>query len=208
MRQAPLVADSTTDENSSSEEGPITHRKRRTLKSGMAHTGATRIKMRINWPHEGVFTADGKPTVYEDLTLMAFVWRYLMVFSMKMDTRVKAHMPQHLEELMEDTDLYGWTRVLSSMLLCTIKLSRAGAPGVIQIKGYGYIGTSSGIQQCSTIPQRRPLQQEPGRKLPSLSRYTMPRLHPAKRHVRTLIMASVSPMRITRTHTTSAPIAR
>ena len=56
-----LVADSTSDENSTSEEGLITCRKRRTLKSGLEHMGATQVKKRINCPHEGVFTADGKP---------------------------------------------------------------------------------------------------------------------------------------------------
>ena len=105
LRQAPLVVDSTSDKNSSSEEGPITHRKRRMLKSGMEHMGATLVKKRINWPPEGVFTADGKPAVYSNLTLTAFVRGYLMVFSIEMDMRVKALISQHLEELMENTDL-------------------------------------------------------------------------------------------------------
>ena len=87
------LADSTSNENRSSEEGLITCRKR-TLKSGMGHMVATQVKKRINWPHEGVLTADSKPAVYSDLTLMVFVWGYLMVPGMKMDTRVKAYMSQ------------------------------------------------------------------------------------------------------------------
>ena len=84
-RQAPLLADSTSDDPSSSEEGPITRRKR-TLKSGMEHMGVTFIKKRIPLPHEGVYTADGKPAAYGGLTLMAFVRMYLMVVSMEPGT--------------------------------------------------------------------------------------------------------------------------
>ena len=54
----------------------------------MDSTGATLVKKRINWPHEGVFVADGKPVVYSDLTLIAFVQRYSMVLNFEMDTRV------------------------------------------------------------------------------------------------------------------------
>ena len=36
-----------------------------------------------------------------------------MVLSMETDTRIKAHMLQHLEDLIEDSDLYVWTRVQS-----------------------------------------------------------------------------------------------
>ena len=50
LRQAPLVADSISDENSSREEGPITHRKKRTLKPGKDFTGGAQVKKRINWP--------------------------------------------------------------------------------------------------------------------------------------------------------------
>ena len=98
---------------------------------------------------------------------------------------------------MDDTDLYAWLN----------QIKQAGAPGVIQTINYRYVGTLSGMQQFSATPQLSPLWQEPERKLPSHSRHTMPKLHPAQRHVRTLTMASVFPMRITRTPTTSAPIA-
>ena len=80
------------------------------LESGNERMGPTLIKKRIHWPHEGVYTytTDGKPAVYRDLTLETFVWEYLMVLGIETDTRIKAHMSQHLK----DSDLYGWTRVL------------------------------------------------------------------------------------------------
>ena len=62
------------------------------------------------WPHEGVFTADGKPAVYGDLTLTAFIRGYLMVLGMEMDMRVNAFVSQHLEDLMKDTNLNRWIR--------------------------------------------------------------------------------------------------
>ena len=73
--------------------------------------GVTLVNKRINCPHDSVFTADDKQVVYSDLT--AIVRGYLMVLGMEMDMKVKAHMSQHLEELMDDTDLYGWIRVWS-----------------------------------------------------------------------------------------------
>ena len=58
-----------------------------------------------------MYTADGKPAVYGDLTPVAFVMEYRLVLGMEKHTRIKAHMSQHLEDLMEDSDLYGWTKV-------------------------------------------------------------------------------------------------
>ena len=74
-------------------------------------TGATLVKKRSEWPHEGLFAADGTLVVYRDLTLVEFVQGYSIVLNCEMDTRVKAQMSQHLEELMEDMDLYSWNRV-------------------------------------------------------------------------------------------------
>ena len=77
----------------------------------MERTGATLIKKRIPWPQEGMYSADGKPATYWDLTLAALVQGYIMVHEMEPDTRTKAFMSCHLEDLMEDSDLYGWPRV-------------------------------------------------------------------------------------------------
>ena len=114
-----------SDESSSSEEGPITQRKRKTLNSGMERMGATLIKKRIPWPHEGVYTANGKPANYGDLTLMAFTRGYLMVLDMEMDNMIKALMSHHLEDLMEDSDLYGWDQG-TSISCCLAQSDRAG----------------------------------------------------------------------------------
>ena len=111
MRHVPLLEETTSQDSSSSEEEQITRRKKKTLKSGMDCTGATLFKKRINWPHDVLYSADGKPAVYSDLTVAAFVWGYLIVVNYEMANQIKAQMTQHLEELMENTDLYGWENV-------------------------------------------------------------------------------------------------
>ena len=75
-----------SEEPSSGEEGHVTQRKRRTLKSGMERMGAILIQKRIQWPHEDMYSADGKLATYGDLTLAAFVHGYLMVLDMEPDT--------------------------------------------------------------------------------------------------------------------------
>ena len=56
-----------------SEEEQITRRKRKTLKSGMNHTVGTLVKKSTNWPHEVLYSVDGKLAVYGDPTMAAFV---------------------------------------------------------------------------------------------------------------------------------------
>ena len=73
LRQVPLVEETTCQESSSSEEELITLNKRKTLMSDMNHTDATLVKRHINWPHEVLYSADGKPAIYGDLPMVAFV---------------------------------------------------------------------------------------------------------------------------------------
>ena len=98
------------EEPSSGEDGPITWRKRKTLKSGMQRTGATLVK-RIPWPHEGLYSADGKLATYGNLTFTALVRGYLMVLDIEPDTKTKGLLSHHLEDLIEDSEQYGWPRV-------------------------------------------------------------------------------------------------
>ena len=60
----------------------------------------------VTWPHEVIFTSEGKPAIYE-LSSMSFVQGYLTV----MDTQrqdLKKHMSSHLQDLMEDAEAYRW----------------------------------------------------------------------------------------------------
>ena len=63
-----------------------------------------------NWPHEIVYSVDGKHAGYEDLTIPMFVQGYLLIMKGEGEP-IKDKMATHLEELMCDAQLYGWQRV-------------------------------------------------------------------------------------------------
>ena len=42
---------------------------------------------------------------------MAFVRGYIIVLDMETDNRIKALTSHHMEDMMEDSDVYGWPRV-------------------------------------------------------------------------------------------------
>ena len=37
------------------------------------------VLKKVTWPHEVLFTPEGRPAVYEELSIMAFVGGYLIV---------------------------------------------------------------------------------------------------------------------------------
>ena len=45
---------------------------------------------------------------YKDLSVSAFVRGYFIVLKSEQDSQIKEHMALHLEDLMEDTKVYGW----------------------------------------------------------------------------------------------------
>ena len=66
MRQLPALSRATSDEDSLSndEDLPVPRRICKNLKSGMDRTCATTVSNNVTWPHEVVFTSDGKPASY------------------------------------------------------------------------------------------------------------------------------------------------
>ena len=55
----------------------------------------------VTWPHEVIFTSEGKPAVYDELSAMTFMKGYLTVMdSQKYD--IKNYMNSHLQDWMED----------------------------------------------------------------------------------------------------------
>ena len=64
----------------------------------------------MTWPHEVIYSMAGKPAAYEDLSIPMFVQGYRIV--MKGDVgAIMEKMATHLDELMNDAELYGWERV-------------------------------------------------------------------------------------------------
>ena len=60
-------------------EEVVVKRKKGNIKSGIG--GTTSVKKHINWPHEVLYAADGQPTAYMDLSVVAFVRGYVLVMT-------------------------------------------------------------------------------------------------------------------------------
>ena len=71
-----------TDEGTASEDDETCHtQRRRGLKSGKVRTTDTLIIKRVKWPHEMVFTSQGQPPVYREMSLALFINGYLSVLA-------------------------------------------------------------------------------------------------------------------------------
>ena len=68
------------------------------------------VAKRVVWPHEVVYAMQGQPPVYSDMSLAMFVNVYLTVL-VEEDKDKKPIVLQHLQELMEDSEIYGWRTV-------------------------------------------------------------------------------------------------
>ena len=91
-----------SDEETAEKEALAHPWKRPTM--GKLCTADNTFVMDVTWPHEMIFTSQGKPAVNEELSVMAFVQGYLTV----MDTQnkeMKKFMNSHLQELMADGEV-------------------------------------------------------------------------------------------------------
>ena len=104
MSTYPLTDDEPVSEEE--EEAHHTHKKRR-LKSCKIHTMDSLVVKKVKWPHEMVFTNPGQPPVYDKMSPALFMngYMYLAILTEETDTNI-SHMPSHLQELMEDSEVY------------------------------------------------------------------------------------------------------
>ena len=54
-----------------------------------------------------VFTNQRQPPVYGEMSLALFINGYLAILAEEADTN-KSHVLSHLQELMENSEVYGW----------------------------------------------------------------------------------------------------
>ena len=54
-----------------------------------------------------MYTSAGNPTAYQDLTVLQFVYRYLLVMDREAED-IKVRMSAHRKALMSDAQLYSW----------------------------------------------------------------------------------------------------
>ena len=67
------------EEPKSDKEARKPQRKRKALKSGKVQTANSMVVKKITWPHELVYKAEEKLTMYTELTFPLFVSGYLAV---------------------------------------------------------------------------------------------------------------------------------
>ena len=118
-----------TDQGPASEDEEASHTNgRRGLKSGKVSTIDSVVVKRVQWSHEMVFTNQGQPPVYGELSMALFTNGYLSVLAAEMDIN-KAHMCCHLQELMEDAEVNGWkvVRDYHAALLRLMEQGRAAS---------------------------------------------------------------------------------
>ena len=95
------------DDTASNDKETALPRKRQNIKSGKIRTAETYVTTWVRWPNEMVYNAQSQPPVYSDMSVALFVNGYLAVVEIEF-MPVKEYMMVHLQEMMEDVELYGW----------------------------------------------------------------------------------------------------
>ena len=97
MRQLPAFSGATANEELSSDDEyqSAPRRRHKNLKSGMDRTGATTVINKVTWPHEVVYTSDGKSASYQDISVPQFVYGYMIVMDSE-EADIKVKMAAHL----------------------------------------------------------------------------------------------------------------
>ena len=95
------------------------------LKSGMERTRATTVLNKITWLHEVVYTFNGKPTTYQDMSVPQLLYQYLLVMDSE-EADIRIQMASHLKGLMSDAQYYGWdcTRAFHGVWLNQLEQGR------------------------------------------------------------------------------------
>ena len=102
----------TDDEVTREEERQPQSRRRPRITSGTLGTADTTTVQQVIWPHELVFTPDGQPATYHNLSFMAVVNGYFSIMAQQMDT-IRNQMATHLQELTEDGEIFGFSSGMS-----------------------------------------------------------------------------------------------
>ena len=100
----------TADEGSSSEEEQPAIRWKEAIKSYKVRTADSAISKHVTWPHDVVYTVAAKAAAYDKMSLVLFINRYLIVMEGEKQS-VKEWMANHLQDLMADTEHYGWEQI-------------------------------------------------------------------------------------------------
>ena len=80
------------------------------MKSVRLRTRDSHVLHRVKWSNKVVICSQGKPPVYEDISLPLFSNRYLSVVSEETPV-IQGYMFTHLRQIFEDVEVYGWGSV-------------------------------------------------------------------------------------------------
>ena len=78
--------------------------------SGKLRTADTTVSHRVTWHCKVIYSPSDQPAIYNQLPSMAFVNSYLTVM-FREPPHIKALMLNHLQELIEEVEHYGWPMV-------------------------------------------------------------------------------------------------
>ena len=81
-------------------------RGRQTTKAGKIRTTDTYVTKWVPWPHEMVYNSQSQLPAYSDVSVALFANGYLAVVAIE-SIPVKEYMREHLQDMMEDVELYG-----------------------------------------------------------------------------------------------------
>ena len=91
----------------SDKEPNTTKKHRKLLKSGKLGIADTQVVSRLEWPHELVYMADGRPAEYETLSISLFISGYMKITD-RQKPDIKSPMSASLAYLMVNSERYGW----------------------------------------------------------------------------------------------------
>ena len=71
----------------------------------MHHPGDTTVARKATWPHEVVYTSDGKASAYQDISVPLFIQGYLITVDSQ-DSSINHRMAEHVTDLMSDVEMW------------------------------------------------------------------------------------------------------
>ncbi len=101
---------SSSDEDDTSFTSTPQKKKGKPKKSGRLRNAESDVKVTVQWPHEVIYTSEGSPTDYDQLSIPQFV-RGFTIIMMRAKPAITALMGDVLAEIMEDAETYAWARV-------------------------------------------------------------------------------------------------
>ena len=71
---------------------------------------ADSMVLKITWLHELIYTSEGQPAAYDDLSVPLFISGYLAMMEHEKES-IRPLMAWHLQKLIYSKEFYGWASV-------------------------------------------------------------------------------------------------